>query len=130
MRSASLLHTRELLCWVTRGQGPLGEIVAWFNCGMPRVFLLTRAFVQTLPVTLNGVRRVSRGWGRAASDGLNQPTSLESALRYRAEQLGPGRPIILRAMTAPPDQSTQGVHAFRGTRHSVSGGTIFGRDKG
>jgi len=27
---------------------------------------------------------VSRGWGRAASDGLNQPTSLESALRHRA----------------------------------------------
>ena len=24
-------------------------------------------------------RRVSRGWGRAASDGLNQPTSLDSA---------------------------------------------------
>jgi len=43
---------------------------------MPGAFLLTRAFVQTLPVTLNGVRRVSRGWGRAASDGLNQPTSL------------------------------------------------------
>ena len=44
---------------------------------MPGAFFLTRAFVRTLPVTLNGVRRVSRGWGRAASGGLNQPTSLE-----------------------------------------------------
>jgi hypothetical protein len=26
---------------------------------------------------LNGVRRVSRGWDRAASGGLDQPTSLE-----------------------------------------------------
>jgi hypothetical protein len=59
------------------GQGPQGESAAWFNCGTPGSFFLTRAFVRTLPVTLNGVRRVSRGWDRAASGGLNQPTSLE-----------------------------------------------------
>jgi hypothetical protein len=132
IRSASLLHTRELRCWVTRGQGPLGEIAAWFNCGMPGAFLPTRAFVQTLPVTLNGVRRVSRGWGRAASDGLNQLTSLESALRHRALSTwvpDDRLPITLRAMTAPPDQSTQGAHASAEPRHSVSGGTIFRRDK-
>jgi hypothetical protein len=109
-----------------------GEIAAWFNCGMPGAFLLTRAFAQTFPVTLNGVRRVSRSWGRAASDGLNQPTSLESALRHRALSTwvpDDRLPITLRAMTAPPDQSTQGVHASGEPRHSVSGGTIFRRDK-
>jgi len=42
MRSASLLHTGGLRCWVTKGQGPLKGMVAWFNCGMPRAFLLTR----------------------------------------------------------------------------------------
>jgi len=42
------------------GQGPQGESAAWFNCGTPGAFFLTRAFVRTLPVTLNGVRRVSR----------------------------------------------------------------------
>jgi len=30
---------------------------------------------------------VSRDWRRPASDCLNQPTSLKSALRHRAEQL-------------------------------------------
>ena len=59
------------------GQGPQGESAAWFNCGTPGAFFLTRAFVRTLPVTSNGVWRVSRCWDRAASDGLNQPTSLE-----------------------------------------------------
>ena len=63
-RSASLLHTRELQCWVTRGQGPQGESAAC-QC-LPSESTL----VRTLPVTLRSARGVtSAGAGTAFQAG-------------------------------------------------------------
>jgi hypothetical protein len=101
---------------VTRGQGPLGG-----NCGMVQLrhagCVPSDARIRT-NVTRHFERR-PQSEPRLGPGGFrrSQPADLARVrpTASRAEQLGPGRPITLRAMTAPPDQSTQGVHAFRGT---------------
>jgi hypothetical protein len=65
-RSASLLHTRELRFWVTRGQGPQGESLAWFGCAC-QCLPSESTLVRTLPVSLRSVRGVTSAGARRLS---------------------------------------------------------------
>jgi hypothetical protein len=63
-RSASLLHTRELRCYATKGQGSQGGIGGMVWLRQAGAVLLTSKAVRTLPVTLSSVRGVTSAEGR------------------------------------------------------------------
>src|SRR5262245_49980856 len=73
-RSTSLLHPRELRCWVSRGQGPRGDV--WHGSATACQCVTSQStLVRTLPVTLcsvHGATSAGRDGFTGRSHGLTR----------------------------------------------------------
>jgi truncated hemoglobin YjbI/pimeloyl-ACP methyl ester carboxylesterase len=83
-RSASLLHARELRCYVTKGEARGGGIGGMVWLRQAGAILLTSKAVRTLPVTLSSVRAVTSAGPRRPS---RQKQSNGLTRRFKGEQM-------------------------------------------